>query len=71
MSLLEPQEYEFEGQKGSQIGFIELVLDGECSSNTKADGVRIELNSRTPGWCHKTPPRTHVLEPVSYDRGTP
>ena len=25
----------FEGQKGSQIGFIELVLDGECSSNTE------------------------------------
>lgn len=35
MSLLEPQEYEFKEQKGSQIGFIELVLDGECSSNTE------------------------------------
>lgn len=35
MSLLEPQEYEFKEQKGSQIGFIELVLDGECSSSTE------------------------------------
>ena len=35
MSLLEQQEYEFKEQKGSQIGFIELVLDGECSSNTE------------------------------------